>query len=482
MVKRLTCKRCGSIDFLRKRGGFICRTCGCRYSTEEAVRMMSGGKKKIVGIAKASGASLAENDLRMARKAFDAGDYKEADRLCDEVILMDKHSWEVWFIKGRAVGRQFTLDQNQIPEVIDAFSKALRNCPEEEKEHLKEACKEELEVLQSAQLSKRFRRFKRNPYEEEIRRLRGDVNLIAIKTVKFFRKAEIPVDAWENAEYARIINKETEDAWQVVYKDYTSRACPTDADLERLCIGGAYLLEALKLALSLCGEKDEDEGIVELKIKIYENMICMQKRITGGRSYHVGFYMGYPHYIPGGSLTKAEKAERRAMIEGWKETVFYLQTMGRRKAKEAGARRRREYWETRKEEKACLESERERLLAEKKALESQIAELEKKKDAVPAKEQRRAAERRMDLLMDERRALGLFRSDEKEAVQEQSETAKAEFDKAVKLIAAQKNQIEQEILPLRHRCAEIMARISQIDGKIQRSWSVPEDFREHIKR
>lgn len=481
MVKRLTCKRCGSIDFLKKRDIFICRACGCRYSLEEVEKMMFGVKGKIVGITKASGASLTENYLQMARKAFDAGDYREADRFCDKVITMDNRCWEAWFIKGGAVGRQSTFGQNRIPEVIDAFSKALRRCPEEALEHLKEECKEELKVLQSVQLSKRIRYFKRHPYEEKVCGLRGDVNLIAIKTANFFRKAGISVDAWENAEYARIISREAEDAWQVVYKNYTSRGYPTDVDLMRLCIGGEYLLEALKLALFLCGEKDEDEGINELKIQIYKNMICMQKRITGGRSYQMGFYMGYPHYIPGCSLIKEEKAARREMIDAWREKVFYFQTEGRRKAKEAGERRRREYWETHREEKVRLESELERLLSEKKSIESQIAELEKKKDAVPTKERRRAAERKIDLLIDEKQALGLFRADEKEVVQKQINEAKAEFDKAVKLINTQKNQIEQDILPLRDRCAEIMAKISQVDAKIQRSWSVPEDFREHIK-
>lgn len=481
MMKRLTCKRCRSIDFLKIRGGFICRACGCRYSAQEAEKMMLGVKGKAVGIAKASGILLPETDLHMARKAFDTGNYKAADQRCDEVILMDKHSWEAWFIKGRAVGRQVSLGQNRIPEVIDAFSKALRNCPEEAREHLKEVCKVEINILQSAQLSKRFQCFKRHPYEEEINRLRGDVNLITIKTAKFFRKEGISVDAWENAEYARIMNKETEDAWQVVYKDYASRAYPTNADLRRLCIGGAYLLEALRLALFLCGEKDEDEGILELKIQIYKNMICMQKRITGSRFYHVGFCMGYPHYLLGGSLTRAEKAARQAMIEGWREKVFYLQTVGRRKAAEAGERRRREYWAAHKEERVRLESERERLLSQKRAIESKIMELEKKKDAVPAKEQRHTAERRMDLLLNEKMALGLFRTDEKEAVQKQIDTAKAEFDKAVKLINAQKDQIEQEILPLRDRCAEIMTQISRIDAKITRTWSVPQDLPKHMK-
>ena len=326
-MKRLTCAKCGSVDFLKKGDPFACRTCGRKYSASKVTKMIS--REKPAGKVKSSDISLAENNFRMVKKAFAVGDYKEADYICNKAIKVDKTDWKTWFIKGRAVGRRSTFDRSRIPEAIHAFSRALQYCPEEEREPLKTACKEELKVMQSALLSKRIQYFKRRPDDGNISGLRSDVNLILTTLTKFFSDTGISADARENAEYARIINNEIVDAWQTVYKDYIgNRGCPTDADLARFLSRGQYLLEALQMALPLCGETDEDESINALKIQIYENLIWIQKRLISSRSYQVKFDLGYPYYLPSDCLTKEAKAARRAMVRDWKEKVSYLQTTG----------------------------------------------------------------------------------------------------------------------------------------------------------
>ena len=35
-MKRLTCEMCGSTDLIKQDGAFVCQTCGCKYSIEEA--------------------------------------------------------------------------------------------------------------------------------------------------------------------------------------------------------------------------------------------------------------------------------------------------------------------------------------------------------------------------------------------------------------------------------------------------------------
>lgn len=37
-MKRLTCEMCGSTDLIKQDGAFVCQTCGCKYSIEEAKR------------------------------------------------------------------------------------------------------------------------------------------------------------------------------------------------------------------------------------------------------------------------------------------------------------------------------------------------------------------------------------------------------------------------------------------------------------
>lgn len=35
-MKQLTCEMCGSTDLMKQEGVFVCQSCGCKYSVEEA--------------------------------------------------------------------------------------------------------------------------------------------------------------------------------------------------------------------------------------------------------------------------------------------------------------------------------------------------------------------------------------------------------------------------------------------------------------
>lgn len=207
-MKRLTCAKCGSVDFLKKGDTFVCRTCGRKYSASKVTKMIS--REKPAGKVKSSDISQAENNFRMVKKAFAVGNYKEADYICNKAIKMDKTDWKTWFTKGRAVGRRSTFDRSRIPEAIHAFSKALQYCPEEEREPLKTACKEELKVMQSVLLSKRIQYFKRRPDEENISGLRSDVNLILTTMAKFF---PIPESQLMRAKMQRTPGSSTTKLW-----------------------------------------------------------------------------------------------------------------------------------------------------------------------------------------------------------------------------------------------------------------------------
>ena len=39
-MKQLTCEMCGSTDLVKQDGVFVCQTCGCKYSVEEAKKMI----------------------------------------------------------------------------------------------------------------------------------------------------------------------------------------------------------------------------------------------------------------------------------------------------------------------------------------------------------------------------------------------------------------------------------------------------------
>lgn len=47
-MKQLTCEMCGSTDLVKQDGFFVCQTCGCKYSVEEAKKMMIEGTVDVV--------------------------------------------------------------------------------------------------------------------------------------------------------------------------------------------------------------------------------------------------------------------------------------------------------------------------------------------------------------------------------------------------------------------------------------------------
>ena len=57
-MKKLVCEMCGSNDLLKQDGVFVCQSCGCKYSVEEARKMMmeDGGTGEPVPTPAAAGA------------------------------------------------------------------------------------------------------------------------------------------------------------------------------------------------------------------------------------------------------------------------------------------------------------------------------------------------------------------------------------------------------------------------------------------
>jgi len=51
-MKQLICEVCGSADLIKKDGVFVCQACGCKYSVEEARKMMIEGTVSIDGVVK----------------------------------------------------------------------------------------------------------------------------------------------------------------------------------------------------------------------------------------------------------------------------------------------------------------------------------------------------------------------------------------------------------------------------------------------
>ena len=69
-MKRLTCEMCGSTDLIKQDGVFVCQSCGCKYSIEEARKMMVEGPVDVSGsVVKVDQSEKLKNLLSLARRA-----------------------------------------------------------------------------------------------------------------------------------------------------------------------------------------------------------------------------------------------------------------------------------------------------------------------------------------------------------------------------------------------------------------------------
>lgn len=180
-MKQLTCEMCGSTDLLKEDGVFVCQSCGCKYSVEEAKKMMIEGTVEVQGTVKIDHSDKIDNYYALAENAYDSHNFQEAETYCNKIIELDASNYQAWFLKGKTVGWQSTLKNVRIEECIMCFSKALQLVPENfEDEDIKNTLKseaiEEFDELVNALLNLCFEQFSENPDEIHKERLMLNLN------------------------------------------------------------------------------------------------------------------------------------------------------------------------------------------------------------------------------------------------------------------------------------------------------------------
>lgn len=131
-MKQLVCEMCGNTDLTKLDGVFVCQSCGCKYSVEEARKMMVEGPVDVSGsTVKVDDTSKLENYLEIAENAIKSNNCREAEQYRNKALEVDPHNYEAWLLKGRSVLWQSTAGVSKIPEAISLFKKAL-SLPEDD--------------------------------------------------------------------------------------------------------------------------------------------------------------------------------------------------------------------------------------------------------------------------------------------------------------------------------------------------------------
>lgn len=96
-MKQLTCEMCGSTDLLKQDGVFVCQTCGCKYSVEEAKKMMIEGAVEVTGSVSIDDSKETNNIYILARRARSEGNSENAKKYYTILVEKNPNDWEASF-------------------------------------------------------------------------------------------------------------------------------------------------------------------------------------------------------------------------------------------------------------------------------------------------------------------------------------------------------------------------------------------------
>ena len=137
-MKQLVCEMCGSTDLLKDGGVFVCQSCGCKYTVEEARKMMVEGVVEVQGTVsidntvdvqgtvQVDNTANVERYLANARRAKEKQDWEEVEKYYNMVEQNDPDNIEAIFYSAYAKARQSLLDGDIFKR--EAAFKVLENC------------------------------------------------------------------------------------------------------------------------------------------------------------------------------------------------------------------------------------------------------------------------------------------------------------------------------------------------------------------
>lgn len=122
------------------------------------------------------------------------------------------------------------------------------------------------------------------------------------------------------------------------------------------------MIDALKLALVLCGSENGNKVVDDLKVQIYNNLIHIQTELMNGQSYEVSFDGGYKHYNRNLYLADGAKKLRQNEIDEWNRGISEVRMAEKEIAQKVEEARRKaeqekiaEYWAAHPEVKSQIE-------------------------------------------------------------------------------------------------------------------------------
>ena len=128
-MKQLKCEMCGSTDLVKQEGLFVCQSCGCKYSVEEAKKMMVEveGTVEVTGTVTVDKTKTIENNMANAHQSLAVKDWSGARNFYSLVRQDDADNIEALVYDGYCKAME-SLRVNEIYEresIFEAFKNSL---------------------------------------------------------------------------------------------------------------------------------------------------------------------------------------------------------------------------------------------------------------------------------------------------------------------------------------------------------------------
>ena len=320
-MKQFTCEMCGSTDLIKQDGVFVCQTCGCKYSVDEARRMMIEGNVDVSGsTVKVDNSSNIENYLKLAESAYSANNYKEAENYSNKILEINPNYYRAWLIKGKAAGWQSTLNKNRIFESIECFGKAIDHVSESEAAELKKEIAEEIAKLSKASLSLCCDIFVENPSVNNANLLIETAASINKSAIKLLEKCSIAPAKYEETT-AICIRESAINAYDhIVWPEYSrsNGGYPYAFQFTNFLDKSSACILVLKCSITMSSTSDK---LDDVKIKNYKDLIRITTDRINAAGYEKRFHDGSPYWVVTSTLADSAKQSNLDDIKTYHQKI-----------------------------------------------------------------------------------------------------------------------------------------------------------------
>lgn len=468
-MKRLTCEMCGSTDLVKQDGVFVCQSCGCKYSVEEAKKMMIEGTVDVSGsTVKVDNTGMIESYLQMAENAVSASNYAEAENYANKIIEIEPKNVTAWYIKGTSAGWQTTGRNNRYPESITACINAWKFSDETKKINLVTDISEEAKKISLATLQMECNSFVSFRSQENATDLTDAIGMIVNQNGILEKATNINIQTPEfRTMIARVLNSCGVNASNAADKEFGPELGGRDNFSWNNYTGAQdRCLDILERAYNFSEDND-------LCLTICKNYMAIATETRDSCSYKFVATSYGSYYDEDNSFSSSAKRVRSNKIEEWEKKERQHDPKRIKENKEAAIsicedkKNKRQhdlaykhYWAEHKAEKEVFECERQNLIEQKEQIDK---ELETSNNHIALKNTTSKLQECENAL----KSLGFFKGKEKRALQEQIEMLSKEHEKQKSLWDADTKEAIKKKNIIDDKIKEISKELSKDRGVLE---------------